>query len=298
MSLFYYNFITMRIYIFILALLTGLVLPARGQFGTGKSEFIFPMGIALDRQGNIYISEAGNDRIQKLSPELEWLAWWGRYGSDSLSLNDPIGIAVTDKDLVLVADSGNRRLVGFDREGHFQFQLQLPDSACPWGLAVKDDLIYLSDEGRSLVEVRQGDGTLVLTIGGPGQEPGRFIKPRGIAIDKEGRIWVVDSGNDRIQIFSPQGELIKYFGSYGDSEGEFDNPSGIAISELGLVYVVDSGNDRFQEFSADGAFRSQGGATGQEMMQFYNPVGIAVDPQGNLFIVDCDNHRLQFLSSQ
>lgn len=285
----------------ILAAAAAMLLPAcicLGQFGSGPGEFIFPVGIAIDPVGNVYVTEAGNDRVQKLDPSLEWLSGWGRFGSDSSRFNDPLGVAVAGPDLVLVADSGNRRIASFNNEGRMNSAFPLPDSSLPWGLAVGGGFIYISDEARGLVEVRTLAGELARVIGGPGREAGQLDKPRGLALDPDGRIWVVDGGNNRIQVFSSEGEPVKSFGSYGENEGEFDSPSGIAISAQGLVYVADSGNDRFQEFDLDGAFRGMAGSTGTEMVQFQNPTGIAVDPQGGLYIVDSDNHRIQFLSSQ
>ncbi|HBE72841.1 MAG TPA: hypothetical protein DDW31_01875 [candidate division Zixibacteria bacterium] len=281
-----------------MAALLCLAGPSLAQFGSGPGEFIFPAGLALDRQGNIYVTETGNDRVQKLDSSQEWMAGWGRFGPDSSHFNDPLGITVAGPDLVLVADSGNRRIASFSAEGRLLSFFSLPDSSLAWGLAVGGGQLYLSDEARGVIEVRGFDGELKQVIGGQGREPGQLDKPRGVALDPGGRIWVVDSGNNRIQIFSPEGLPVKAIGSYGDDEGEFDGPSGIAISPQGLVYVTDSGNDRFQEFDLDGAFRSQAGSSGSEPVQFLNPTGIAVDDQGGLYIVDSDNHRIQFLSSQ
>lgn len=278
----------------ILALMPAALL---AQFGDGRGEFIFPFGIALDQSGNTYVSETGNDRLQKLDPSQEWLGGWGRFGSDSARFNDPLGLAMAGSDLLLVADSGNRRIMCFGTDGDFKLAIPLPDSSLPWGLAFGDGQIYITDEARCLVEVRDQDGRLLRSFGGPGREAGQLDKPRGIALDQEGRAWVVDSGNNRIQVFGPDGSPVLSFGSYGDNEGEFDGPSGIAISRQGLVYVTDSGNDRFQEFDLSGAFRSQGGSTGPEPGQFMNPLGIAVDGRGNLYIVDSDNHRVQFFGS-
>lgn len=271
---------------------------AVAQFGDGQGEFIFPAGIALDPAGNIYVTEIGTDRVQKLDPSQEWLGGWGRFGSDSSRLNDPLGVAMAGPDLLLVADSGNRRIMLFSADGSLRSSLALPDSSLPWGLAAGDGFFCLTDEARDLIEVRGLDGEMLRTIGSPGRESGQLDKPRGVALDSEGRIWVVDSGNNRVQVFTPDGSPAFSFGSYGENEGDFDGPSGIAISRQGLVYVTDSGNDRFQEFDLSGAFRSQGGSSGPEPGQFLNPIGIAVDEHGNLYIVDSDNHRIQFFGSQ
>jgi len=48
-----------------------------GEWGSGPGEFRFPRGVALDTQGNIYVADAANNRIQRLSPQGEPLAQFG-----------------------------------------------------------------------------------------------------------------------------------------------------------------------------------------------------------------------------
>ena len=268
------------------------------QFGDGQGEYIFPVGIAIDVDGNTYITELGNDRVQKLNASQEWMANWGRFGSDSLEFNDPIGIAVSADGDILVNDSGNHRIVVYDPDGRCRCIIALPDSSVPWGLAAANGFLYVTDLAQGTVDVLTMDGRLVGTVGQPGHGEGQLDKPRGVALDGDGRIWVVDAGNDRVQVFSPDGQQVRSFGAYGDGDGEFDSPSGIAVTGQGQVLVTDTGNDRFQEFDLDGAFKSQAGSSGTDPVQFLNPTGIAVDAAGNLYIVDTDNHRVQVLNAQ
>jgi streptogramin lyase len=80
---------------------------APGQFG---SETDGPVGIAVGPDGSVYIADAGNHRIQKLSPDGQVLAVWGAKGRDRGEFNFPTGVAVDPGGNVYVADAGNQRV--------------------------------------------------------------------------------------------------------------------------------------------------------------------------------------------
>jgi len=68
-------------------------------------QFASPTGVAVDGQGNVYIVDSGNNRIQKLSPAGEPLAQWGTLVSDPGQFNGPQGVAVDSQGNVYVADN-------------------------------------------------------------------------------------------------------------------------------------------------------------------------------------------------
>lgn len=271
---------------------------ARADFGDGPGEFIFPSGIALDLEGNIYVSEIGNDRIQKLDPDQQWLNSWGRFGRDSADFDDPTALAFGPDGSLYIVDSGNRRVVVCDTGGNVLQHIPLPDSSKPWGIAFAAGYFYVSDRQNGQIYLFNQNRNLISALGQSGSLNGQFLQPKGLAVDENKRLYVVDAGNNRIQIFSPEGIFIRSWGGYGEGEGEFDNPSGVFSGPSGQLMITDSGNDRFQEFTAEGLFTSYGGGPGTEPGQFLNPSGVAVDEKGNLYIVDTDNHRLQVFSSQ
>jgi DNA-binding beta-propeller fold protein YncE len=275
-----------------------LELPARADFGSGPGEFMFPTGLALDQAGNIYVSELGNDRIQKLGPEQQYLDSWGRFGRDSSSFDDPLSLALGPDGNLYIVDSGNRRVVICDTSGITVGLIALPDSSRPWGLAFASERLYVSDRQANQVLVFNRNRNLISRLGEAGSENGQFLQPRGLAADRDGNIYVVDSGNNRLQVFSPEEIFLRSWGSYGEGEGEFDCPSDVFVTTQGQLIVTDSGNDRFQEFSLQGLFSSFGGGSGTEPGRFLNPTGAAIDIRGNIYIVDTDNHRLQMFSSE
>jgi len=143
-------------------------------------------------------------------------------------------------------------------------------------------------------------------IGGSGTEPGRFQRPRDLAIAPDGSLYVVDSENQRIQHLDPNGNVLHVWGSYGDATGgeapggTFNQPWGIAIDQAGFVYVADTWNHRIQKFTAEGQFVTQWGYFGQaeSPTAFWGPRDIAIDPQNRLFISDTGNKRIVVFDSE
>lgn len=103
-----------------------------GRLGTGSDEFRSPAGVAFGRDGEIYVADAGLNRVQKLDPDGRPVASWGRPcgvscvpGMDAFEVtagngigefSDPHGIAVDDDGTIFVADTGNHRIVRIDQD--------------------------------------------------------------------------------------------------------------------------------------------------------------------------------------
>jgi uncharacterized protein (TIGR03663 family) len=125
-------------------------------------------------------------------------------------------------------------------------------------------------------------------IGGPGQGPGQFQQPRGMAVGPDGSLYVVDSMNDRIERFGPGGELLGTFGSNGSGDGQFNKPGGICVDRSGFVYVADVWNHRIQKFTANGEFVL---AWGKEP-DFYGPRDVVVTQDNRVFVTDTGHHKV------
>jgi predicted membrane-bound mannosyltransferase/DNA-binding beta-propeller fold protein YncE len=153
------------------------------------------------------------------------------------------------------------------------------------------------------------DGMITLAadtvFGMPGNEPGMFNAPRGIAIAPDGSIYVADSRNHRIQHFDSDGQLINAWGSFGDLNsgqaplGTFNEPWGVAVGADGSVYITDTWNHRVQKFSKDGAPLISWGVFGLSDTPgaLYGPRGITVDAKGRVFVADTGNKRIVIFDS-
>ncbi|MDQ3779337.1 MAG: phage tail protein [Chloroflexota bacterium] len=143
---------------------------------------------------------------------------------------------------------------------------RLPPPAGPAGLAVAPDGTIFSSVPDQHVIIRvdgcDGEQQPVPCLGGKGDQPTRFIEPRGFAIHPGRRTLIVaDSGNHRLQLFDLETfQLVDVWGDGGSQEppsasdepGRFDTPTDVAVDDQGMVYVVDRGNRRVQQFTAGG----------------------------------------------
>ena len=136
-------------------------------------------------------------------------------------------------------------------------------------------------------------------IGAPGQGLGQMGEPKGVTVDRAGRIYVAEARNHRIQVFDANGAPVATWGTNGAAAGQFQEPWGVAVAPDGTVYVADTWNHRIQKLDRDGkpitswgTYGQTGGKAGAPGTQFYGPRGIAVDPQGNLWVTDTGNKRV------
>jgi len=282
-----------------------LLAMAFGQEGVDEGEFSSPTGIALDKEGNIYVADTDNHSIQKFDKAGKFLSrWGGEPSSQEGSFYYPRGLAIGPDDMVYVADSGNNRVQKFDLEGNaqkawgkFGFAWRGADMGkfdVPWGITTdQEGSVYVSDTSNARIQKFQSDGQPLLKWGRDGSFDGAFFFPRGVAVDFVGNIYVADESNNRIQKFDARGSFLTKWGREGNGPGQFKSPWGIACDALGNVYVVDSGNHRIQKFDGNGTFLCSFGNRGKTEGQVNFPYGIAVDKEGCVFVVDSGNSRIQ-----
>jgi DNA-binding beta-propeller fold protein YncE len=147
--------------------------------------------------------------------------------------------------------------------------------------------------GKFTIGPVAGDEEFVADIGRPGDGPGQFIWPAGIALDSHGNVYVTDEWLNHVAIFDPEGSFLCEWGTTGSDDGQFNGPSGIAIDPQDVLYVVDGRNHRVQKFTPEGRFLSAWGGLGSAPGQFNAPWGISLDQQGNVYVADHKNHRVQ-----
>ncbi|BFU96197.1 MAG: putative NHL repeat protein [Nitrospira sp.] len=275
-----------------------------GSEGVDDGEFSSPTGIALDKEGNIYVADTDNHSIQKFDKSGKFLArWGGDPSSQEGSFYYPRGLAVGANDTLYVSDSGNNRVQKFDLEGNvmqawgkFGFAWRGAEMGVfdvPWGVATdQEGNLYVSDTSNSRIQKFKADGSPLLKWGRDGSFDGAFFFPRGVAVDFVGNIFVADESNNRIQKFDARGSFLSKWGREGSGPGQFKAPWGVACDAVGNVYVVDTGNHRIQKFDGNGTFLCAWGNRGKTEGQLNFPYGIAVDKEGCVYVVDSGNNRV------
>jgi len=175
------------------------------HFGGGM--FVFPHGIGLDKDGNVWVTD-GQARdgkgmvVIKFSPDGKVLMTLGKPGvagdgQQTDAFNQPNDVAIAPNGDIFVSEghtstTGSARITKFDKNGKFILQ---------WG--------------------KHGSG------------PGDFEVPHALCFDSKGRLFVGDRGNSRVQVFDQNGKFIEEFTQFG-------KPSGIYIDKHDILYVADS----------------------------------------------------------
>jgi tripartite motif-containing protein 71 len=234
-----------------------------GEYGDEGGQFYSPCGsctrgMDYDSQGNIYITDPGNYRIQKFDSNGNFLSSFGSYGSGDNQFNSYFfGLAVDSEDNVFVAYTYRHKIKKFDAEGNFLTEWGSSGSAdgqfeFPENLVIdSNDNIYVVDENNNRVQKFDQDGNFITKWGSYGTGDGQFNYPESIGIDRDDNIFVVDTYSNRIQKFDSDGNFLYKFGTYNAGNDEnfgFSRPYGVAISQRGRIYVADSGNNRIQIF--------------------------------------------------
>jgi sugar lactone lactonase YvrE len=211
-----------------------------------------PLGVAVDAQDNIFVSDPLQHMILKFDANGRLTATIG--ASDGVK--NPTFMAIDEgRRRLYIVDSHLHQVLVFDldtlklkqsfgkrgeKNGEFNF---------PIGIAVGPDGSFaVTDTGSCSVQVFSADFKFLRRFGQQGDRPGDFIRPKGVAIDREGNYWVVDAAFNNFQIFSPKGALLMWVGQFGNVPGAFNLPMGIYIDKTQKVYVSDQLNHRLQIF--------------------------------------------------
>ena len=257
-----------------------------GSFGSGPGEFRFPEGIAVGEDGVVAVADTGNHRVQLFDRQGGFLRQWGELGrprgerpmGDASLLeprdrfNRPQGIAL-DESWVYVADTGNDRVLVFDRQGGFITQLGSMATGAGSGpvdgpgaerqdalhnpLDVATDggsLVFIADTDANRVAVFDKTARFVRRFGDFGPFAGLMDKPSGLAV-RGGQVYVADTRNHRIDVFDPEGRLLREWGSHArrprEGAGRLHYPRRIAFAPDGsLAAIVEDFEDRVQLFKA------------------------------------------------
>lgn len=187
----------------------------------GGGKFNYPIGIATDSEGNFYISDAVNSRVQKLNSEGKFIQFigapvWGESGILESEVHYPIGLDIDERDNLYVADTDVAEIKVFDKNGTFLRRwgvVQGDESPQLVGIACGNGCVYVTDMANNRVLKYTLEGEFQSQWGHKGSENGQFNYPSGIDLDESGQVYVSEIMNRRIQVFASNDEFITSFSS-------------------------------------------------------------------------------------
>jgi DNA-binding beta-propeller fold protein YncE len=194
----------------------GQFLRAWGSFASTGGElaeetgFYGPRSVVIGRDGNVYVMDTGNKRVQVFTPDGNQITQWGGGGVVDGTFDEPVGLAQDGDGDWFVADTWNKRIQRFDEA--YQYQAQWPISG--WasqsvvnkpGLAVdgQRQLVYAADPEGYRILVFGTDGSYKGSFGQYGIDESSMTLPTGVAVGPDGKVYVADGDAHRIMVFPP-----------------------------------------------------------------------------------------------
>ncbi len=254
-----------------------------GHAGDGgpavEAQLDFPVGVAVDKSGNVYIAEHYSQRIRRVDPAgtIDTIVGTGEpgYGGDGsraveARLSFPSDVAVDKASILYIADTGNHRIRRVDASG--------------------------------IISTIVGTGDAGFDMDGPAIEA-RLSSPRVVVVDGSGDLYI--AGNFSFGILRVDSTGI--LNEIANSHEPFDEPwesrdGGIAVDKAGNVYIASISNDHVRRVDAtetasvvagttEPGYGGDGGPAVEAQINY--PAGVAVDSSGNLYIADSGNHRIR-----
>jgi|GEM_PF-757590 DNA-binding beta-propeller fold protein YncE len=200
-----------------------------GENGKAPGQFLYPYGIAGDRNGNIYVAELYLGRIQVYDTDGNYLHDFASELTAAGIIQGPGDMVIVDRTMYVTDINRNKVLLIDLESGELIRQVGMPnDLLAPNGVAVDEaGYIFVVDTGRQRVVVYDTHGNPVRVINGTPNGHGRgsvLINPRGIGLDRSGHIFVVSNMSHSVFVFNREGEVVRSFGGQGDGNNEFMFP--------------------------------------------------------------------------
>jgi DNA-binding beta-propeller fold protein YncE len=263
-----------------------------------------PLGVAIDRDGNIYVTETGNHRISKFNRDGAFVTMWG------------FGVQTSANVFQTCEEFFCRQGIAGTGNGQFNFPGKLSfDNA---GNLVVPDTGGTGASGPDRVQILSPSGMFIRQFGSHGVPAGQLFLVLATAVDRAGNIYTADSQHG-LQKFDANGTFLQAIGSRGSGAGQYRSVGDVKIDGAGNVYVTDTGNSRVLKFDPNATFlfawgygvrdgtaapqvcseSCRAGIRGPGDGQFAQPSSLAIDASNHVFVSDLTNtvsetnHRVQ-----
>lgn len=264
-----------------------------------KASLAFPMGLAVDKEGHLFIADARNHRIRRVDAKTGIITSVAGQGIRGLGgdLGPALSALMSYPTSVTLDDEGNLYIADSENGG-----------------------IRRVDKKTGIISSVVGEGTpgAKTDSGGTPTIRGLFVAPVGLTYDGKGSLYVADAFLNRVKkvevatrkvtIVAGKG-VNQYCGDNGPAkEACLNQPAGVALDAEGNVYIADAGNDRVRRVDAKSGvvttvagtgqrgFAGDGGPAARAHLAF--PTGVAIDPKGRIVIVEPNNNRARLVEAR
>lgn len=279
--------------------LSGKELFRFGAAGSIPGKFNTPVGVSGGVDGSIWVTDVGNQRIQKFDSDGNILFATGRLGSNPGEFIGPRSTAVDSLGNVFVSDRRNERVQKLDQDGNF---------LTAWGQrgigpglflemegleVAPDDTVWVAGFHAHDIQHFDNQGNFLDRWEGRVSGPGEFAHAKGIGVSAE-KLFVIDHWNQNVQVFdADSGNFLFDFGERNQGDATvFNFPRALTIGPEGDLYISD--DDNIRRIMQDGTFvarfpRPSGRRIGSH--------GLVITDDGILFQADTGNHRINVVDT-
>ena len=262
-----------------------------------SSQVNIPYMICVDGSNNLYIADAGNNRVRKINATNNIITtvagtsgvggYTGEGGATSVKLNNPIGVAVdAGGNFLYIGDNANNRIRKVDLAAN-----------------TISSLAGITTAGFS------GDGFAAITAAISG--------PKGVAVDGSGNVYFADAGNNRIRMINALSGIISTIAGNGTpgyvTDGvvatttQINNPCGVYVDAAGNVYFADAGNNRIRKIdvgtliistvagNGTAGYAGDGSPATAAGCRINAPTAVTFDAAGNMYISDAGSNRIRYV---
>lgn len=317
----------------------GVVKTIAGNGATGSvnasgtaASFNYPVGVAVDATGNVYVADRSNQMIRKITPAgvVSTLAGNGVAAvldgtGTAAEFNNPHGVAVDAAGNVYVAETSGfirkitpegvvTTIAGNGGSSFVDGQGTAATFSGPYGIACdKSGNLYVADGFGHRIRKISSTG-MVSTLAGNGASGfangngtnAIFNCPVGIAVDANGNVFVGEYSGYRVRKITSSGDVTTVAGNglstFQEGVGTAASivPWGVAVDNWGYLYVADRSNKRVCRITPSGVVTSLAGGVGTALSDgtgvlasIRQPLGITSDGTGNLYFADHSNHAIR-----
>jgi DNA-binding beta-propeller fold protein YncE len=214
---------------------------------TGLGELKNPLNCVVDQQGYLYVTDSDRKQIVVFDEKGSFRDAFGEKEKFK-----PTDLCISGGKLWVTNLPGHQVNVYSLDSTHTllkTFPGDSPDSIgylfSPTNIVVAGDRVYVTDFGDFKVKIFTTDGKFIESIGSYGERLGQFVRPKGLAVDRESNLYVVDAGFENTQIFDKNGKLLMFFGGNYKGPGDMWLPAKVTIDYDNLQYFEKYVDPRF-----------------------------------------------------
>ncbi|MEO1943624.1 MAG: VWA domain-containing protein, partial [Candidatus Thioglobus sp.] len=259
-----------------------IMLDTSGSMNTvvnANSKIRYPIDVAVDSNGNIFVLEHSNHRITKYNSSGGFIQRIGKHGRGKEQFQYPYKIAIDANDNIYVADTYNHRIQKLDNDGKHLLNFSI---SYPRSLTIDSNGNVYGGGGSTIRKWRSSGGSYI--------DSWYSYSVRGLSA-YNGSIYAANYGGSVISKTSESGKSQDSWPTHNSV-----NPYDIEVNSNG-IYIADVNGSYVQKYSLAGVYSNQWGGYGTDDDQFRYVYGIGSDSSGNIYVADILNHAVKKFDS-